>query len=216
MGLVEKIENKSAKVGIIGLGYVGLPLAIEYVLSGFSVIGIDVDERKKEKIDKGENYIDDITSEKWDKTIKSGRFIASTNYDSVPDLDIIYICVPTPFTVNKDPDVSYIIDSTKGVASGLRKDQVIILKSTTFPETTEKIVLPILEETGLKVGEDYYLAFSPERIDPGNKQFTTENTPIVVGGVTQKCTDIAEKVIAQVVNKVHVVSNPRVAEMEKT
>ncbi|OQX95426.1 UDP-N-acetyl-D-glucosamine dehydrogenase [candidate division KSB1 bacterium 4572_119] len=215
MGLVEKIENKSAKVGIIGLGYVGLPLAIEYVLSGFSVIGIDVDERKKEKIDKGENYIDDITSEKWDKTIKSGRFIASTNYDSVPDLDIIYICVPTPFTVNKDPDVSYIIDSTKGVASGLRKDQVIILKSTTFPETTEKIVLPILEETGLKVGEDYYLAFSPERIDPGNKQFTTENTPIVVGGVTQKCTDIAEKVIAQVVNKVHVVSNPRVAEMEK-
>ena len=216
MGLVEKIENKSAKVGIIGLGYVGLPLAIEYVLSGFSVIGIDVDERKKEKIDKGENYIDDITPEKWDKTIKSGRFIASTNYDSVPDLDIIYICVPTPFTVNKDPDVSYIIDSTKGVASGLRKDQVIILKSTTFPETTEKIVLPILEETGLKVGEDYYLAFSPERIDPGNKQFTTENTPIVVGGVTQKCTDIAEKVIAQVVNKVHVVSNPRVAEMEKT
>lgn len=215
MDLEEKIKNKSAKIGIIGLGYVGLPIAVEYVLKGYSVVGIDIDQRKKDKIDKGINYIDDITPEKWQAVVKSKRFTASTNYDAISDLDIIYICVPTPFTVNKDPDISYIVDSTKGVASGLRKNQLIILKSTTFPETTEKVVLPILEKTELKVGKDFYLAFSPERIDPGNKQFTTENTPIVVGGVTEKCTQIAAAVIGQIVNQVHIVSNPRIAEMEK-
>ena len=215
MGLREKIEDKSAKVGIIGLGYVGLPLAVEYALKGFDVVGIDVDERKKKAIDEGKNYIEDITQEKWDGVMKSGRFRATTSYEDIPELDVIYICVPTPFTKNKDPKIDYIVDSAKGIASGLRKDQLIILKSTTFPETTEKVVLPILEETGLKVGEDFYLAFSPERIDPGNKKFTTENTPIVVGGVTEKCTEIAELAIKQVVSHVHVVSNPRVAEMEK-
>ncbi|MBL7093532.1 nucleotide sugar dehydrogenase [candidate division KSB1 bacterium] len=215
MGLTEKIENKSAKIGIVGLGYVGLPLAVEYALKGFDVVGIDVDKRKKESLDKGENYIDDITPEKWEHVFKSGKFKAEMNYDSVAELDIIFICVPTPFTPTKNPDISYIVDSTQGIRSGLRRDQLIILKSTTYPQTTEKDVLPILEETGLKVGKDFYLAFSPERIDPGNKQFTTENTPIVVGGVTKKCSELAEKAIAQVVSHVHVVSNPRVAEMEK-
>lgn len=215
MGLIEKIHDKSAKVGIIGLGYVGLPLAIEYAVNGFSVVGIDVDSRKKAKLDKGENYIDDIESSKFDKAIKDKKFEAHTDYKLISECDIIYICVPTPFTPNKDPDISYIIDSANGVASGLRKDQVVILKSTTFPETTEKVVLPIFDKTGLKVGQDYFLAFSPERIDPGNKTFTTENTPVVVGGVTEKCTEVARTAIAQVVNHVHVVSNPRVAEMEK-
>ncbi|MDW7679362.1 MAG: nucleotide sugar dehydrogenase [bacterium] len=215
MELIEKMNQKSARIGIIGLGYVGLPLAIEYVLKGFTVVGIDVDLRKKEMIDNGKNYIDDITADKWQAAIKSKRFTASTNYDAISELDIIYICVPTPFTVNKEPDISYIIDSAKGIASGLRKDQLIILKSTTFPETTEKVVQPILEQTGLQVGKDFYLAFSPERIDPGNKQFATENTPIVVGGVTPKCTELAAKAIALIVNKVHIVSSPRVAEMEK-
>jgi len=215
MGLAEKINNKSAKVGIIGLGYVGLPLAIEYAIRGFSVIGIDIDPGKKEKLDRGENYIDDIESSKFNKAIISKKFVAATDYESIPDLDVIFICVPTPFTINKDPDISYIIDSTKGIAKGLRKDHLIILKSTTFPETTEKVVLPILEETELQVGKDFYLAFSPERIDPGNKTFTTENTPVVVGGVTPQCTEIARTAIAQIVNHVHVVSNPRVAEMEK-
>ncbi|UCE06468.1 MAG: nucleotide sugar dehydrogenase [bacterium] len=215
MGLAEKINDKSAKVGIIGLGYVGLPLAIEYAIRGFSVIGIDVDPRKKEKLDRGENYIDDIESSKFNKAIISKKFVATTDYESISDLDVIFICVPTPFTINKDPDISYIIDSAKGIAKGLRKDHLIILKSTTFPETTEKVVLPILEETELQVGKDFYLAFSPERIDPGNKTFTTENTPVVVGGVTPQCTEIARTAIAQVVNHVHVVSNPRVAEMEK-
>ena len=215
MGLIEKINTKSAKIGIIGLGYVGLPIAVEYGLKGFSVVGIDNDPRKIEKLDKGENYIDDIAPEKFNKVLNDKKFVASNNYVSIPDLDIIYICVPTPFTANKEPDVGYIIDSAKGVAGGLRKDQLIILKSTTFPETTEKIVLPILEEKGLKVGKDFYLAFSPERIDPGNKQFTTENTPVVCGGVTKKCTEVAKLAIEQIVNHVHIVSNPRIAEMEK-
>ncbi len=215
MGLREKIQDRSAKIGIIGLGYVGLPLAVEYALKGFDVIGIDLDERKKKSIDEGKNYIDDITADKWDAVMKGGHFSATTDYNDISDLDVIYICVPTPFTPNKDPKIDYIVDSAEGIASGLRKDQLIILKSTTFPETTEKVVLPILEKTGLKVGKDFYLAFSPERIDPGNKKFTTENTPIVVGGVTEECTKIAELAISQVVTHVHVVSNPRVAEMEK-
>jgi UDP-N-acetyl-D-glucosamine dehydrogenase len=215
MNLAQKIENKSAKIGIIGLGYVGLPLAVEYAHKGFTVVGIDVDQRKKEKIDRGENYIDDVEQDKFVKAINEKKLTAATNYDQVPDLDIIYICVPTPFTPNKDPDNSYIHQSAQEIAKGLRKEQLIILKSTTYPETTEKEVLPILEATGLKVGKDFYLAFSPERIDPGNKQFTTDNTPVVVGGVTPKCTEIARTAIAQVVHHVHVVSNPRVAEMEK-
>ena len=215
MRLAEKISNRSAKIGVIGLGYVGLPLAIEYAVKGFTVIGIDVDQRKKEKLDKGENYIDDIEPTKFSKAIETKKFSATTNYKSIPDLDVIFIAVPTPFTANKEPDISYIIDAAKGIAGGLRKDQVVILKSTTFPETTEKVVQPILEETGLKVGKDFYLAFSPERIDPGNKTFTTETTPVVVGGVTEQCTEIARTAMAQVVSHVHVVSNPRVAEMEK-
>jgi len=215
MELAEKINNKSAKIGIIGLGYVGLPLAVEYAINGFTVIGIDIDQGKKAKLDRGKNYIDDIKPVKFKKAISTKKFAVSTNYESIPDLDVIFICVPTPFTINKDPDISYIIDATRGIAQGLRENHLVILKSTTFPETTENIVLPILEETGLKVGKDFYLAFSPERIDPGNKVFTTDNTPVVVGGVTPQCTEIARLVVAQVVSSVHVVSNPRVAEMEK-
>lgn len=215
MGLSEKINDKTAKVGIIGLGYVGLPLAVEYAHKGFTVVGIDIDKRKKEMIDRGENYIDDVETEKFARAIEEKKLTATINYNIVPELDLIYICVPTPFTINKDPDNSYIHYSAREIAKRLRKDQLIILKSTTYPETTEKEVLPILEESGLKVGKDFYLAFSPERIDPGNKQFTTENTPIVVGGVTPKCTEIARTAIAQVVHHVHVVSSPRVAEMEK-
>lgn len=215
MGLSEKINDKTATIGIIGLGYVGLPLAVEYAYKGFTVIGIDIDKRKKELIDRGENYIDDVETEKFDKAVAEKKLIASTNYDSVAEMDVIYICVPTPFTINKDPDNSFIHFAAKEIAKRLRKDQLIILKSTTYPETTEKEVLPILQKSGLKVGKDFYLAFSPERIDPGNKQFTTENTPIVAGGVTPKCTEIARSAIAQVVHHVHVVSSPRVAEMEK-
>jgi len=215
MGLAEKINEKTAKIGVVGLGYVGLPLAVEYAYNGFTVVGIDIDKKKKRKIDLGENYIDDVEAEKFAQALESKKLVAESDFNSIPDLDIIYICVPTPFTDNKDPDISYIHHSTKEIAKRLRKDQLIILKSTTYPETTEKEVLPILEESGLKVGKDFFLAFSPERIDPGNKIFTTENTPVVVGGVTKKCSEIARTAIAQVVHHVHVVSSPSVAEMEK-
>lgn len=215
MGLAEKIKDKSATIGIIGLGYVGLPLAVEYADKGFNVLGVDLDQRKIDKIKRGENYIDDVETDKFVRAVQNRKFMAATDYKAVPKMDVIYICVPTPFTLHKDPDNSYIWDSAKEIAKGLRRDQLIILKSTTYPETTEKEVLPILEQTGLKVGQDFCLAFSPERIDPGNKKFTTENTPIVVGGITPHCTEMAKLVIEQVVNHVHTVSSPRVAEMEK-
>ena len=215
MSLEQRLKDHSAKIGIIGLGYVGLPLAVEYADKGFQVLGIDTDGRKVSKINFGENYISDVDDDTLRRVVKDGKFSATTTYDAVRELDAIYICVPTPFNINKDPDISYIISSAEGVVPGLRKGQVIILKSTTFPETTEKVVLPILESSGLKVGEDFYLAFSPERIDPGRTDFTTKNTPVVVGGVTEKCTDMASQVITQVVSNVHVVSSPKVAEMEK-
>ncbi|MBN1154262.1 nucleotide sugar dehydrogenase [candidate division KSB1 bacterium] len=215
MDLKQRIKERTAKIGVVGLGYVGLPLAVEYAEKGFTVVGIDVDGRKVAKINFGENYIDDVDDNILKKAVKEGRLSATTTYDSVSELDAIYICVPTPFNDNKDPDISYIINSANGIATGLRKGHIIILKSTTFPETTEKVVLPILEKTGLKVGVDFYLAFSPERIDPGRKDFTTATTPVVVGGVTSKCTEMAAMIIQQAVVKVHQVSNPRVAEMEK-
>jgi len=215
MGLTEKIQSKTATIGVIGLGYVGLPLAVEYATKGFTVLGVDLDQRKIDKIHRAENYIDDVETDKFVNAVKQGKFTAATNYDRVSEMDVIYICVPTPFTIHKDPDNSYIWDAARQIAKGLRYDQLVILKSTTYPETTEKEVLPILEQTGLKVGKDFYLAFSPERIDPGNKKFTTENTPIVVGGVTPQCTEVARLAISQVVKQVHTVSSPRVAEMEK-
>ncbi len=215
MNLAEIIEKKSVKVGVVGLGYVGLPLAVEFCANGIYVHGIDNAASKVEAINKGENYIDDVEDSKLKKAVESGLLTASTSYEMVKDLDVIYICVPTPFTKNKEPDVSYIVSAAEGIAGGLRKDQLIILKSTTFPDTTEGIVQPILEKTGLTVGKDFHLAFSPERIDPGNKQFTTSNTPVVVGGVTPKCTELACLINKQIINLVVPVSSPKVAEMEK-
>ncbi|MBN2008373.1 nucleotide sugar dehydrogenase [candidate division KSB1 bacterium] len=215
MSLEQRLKDRSAKIGIVGLGYVGLPLAVEYAKKGFTVVGIDVDGRKVSKINFGENYIQDVNDDDLKNVVKEGKLSATTTYDLVPEMDAIYICVPTPFNVNKDPDISYIVNSAQGIATGLRKGQVIILKSTTYPGTTEQDVQPILEKTGLKVGTDFHLAFSPERIDPGRQDFTTANTPIVVGGVTPGCTKAASMVIKQAINIVHEVSSPRVAEMEK-
>ena len=215
MSLEVKIENKTAKVGVIGLGYVGLPLSVEYAAAGYSVIGIDVSEGKIAKLNRGENYIDDVDGNKLRDLVKAGKIIGATNYDRINECDVIYICVPTPFTDTKDPDVSYIEDSAKGIAAGLRREQLVILKSTTYPETTEKVVQPILEETGLKVGKDFYLAFSPERIDPGNKKFNTATTPIVVGGVTKKCTKLASAISRKVIVEVRELSSPKAAEMTK-
>lgn len=215
MSLQEKINNRSAKVGVIGLGYVGLPLSVEYAKNGFQIIGIDSDPQKIQKLRAGENYIDDVDSASLQTLVKNGKIEAEVDYKRISEADVIFICVPTPFTANKEPDVSFIEDAGKGIASGLRKEQLIILKSTTYPETTEKLLLPKLQATGLQVGKDFYLAFSPERIDPANRTWKTSNTPVVVGGVTAKCTEMAVSISAQVISEVIPLSSPKAAEMTK-
>ncbi|MBI4429443.1 MAG: nucleotide sugar dehydrogenase, partial [Ignavibacteriales bacterium] len=215
MNLEKKIKAKRARVGVVGLGYVGLPLAVEFASKGFETIGIDVDRSKVDAINSGKNYIADVNDKTFTKAVKKGLLTARGDYECVNSLDVIYICVPTPFTPNKEPDISYIVAAAEQIGKKLRKDHLIILKSTTFPSTTEEHVQPILEKSGLKVGRDFHLAFSPERIDPGNKKWTTANTPIVVGGVTPECTRLACLASQQVVAKVIPVSGPKVAEMEK-
>lgn len=215
MTLEQKIKEGQITIGVIGLGYVGLPLAVEYAAKGYATIGVDVDSKKVAAINKGKNYIDDVDSALLAQTVKQGALRAEDHYKSVATMDVIFICVPTPFTETKDPDISYIINAAEGIAAGLRKDHIVILKSTTFPNTTEGYVQPILERGGKKVGKDFYLAFSPERIDPGNKVWNTANTPTVVGGVTKSCTKYAKLITELVIDNVVVVSNPKIAEMEK-
>ncbi len=213
--LENKIKQKKARIGVVGLGYVGLPLAVEYAAKGFETVGIEVDTNKVSAVNAGKNYIDDVDNKSFAKVTKSGKLRAVTTYEGVGKLDVIFICVPTPFTANKEPDISYIVASTREIATRLRKGHLIILKSTTFPNTTEGYVQPILDESKLRVGKDYYLAFSPERIDPGNKKWNTSNTPTVVGGVTAECTRLACLITQQAVAKVVAVSSPKVAELEK-
>ncbi len=213
--LENKIRNYDAKVAIIGIGYVGLPLAVEIARVGYQTIGIDIDKEKVTLVNRGKSFIGDVPAEDIAELVKTNKLKATTSYQPCKEADIINICVPTPFTASKDPDVSYIVDAGKKVARFLHPDQLIILRSTTYPETTEKVLLPILQETGLKVGKDFYLSFAPERIDPGNQRFTTKNTPVVVGGVTRKCTEISVLFFSRFVEKVVPVSSPRVAEMAK-
>lgn len=215
MELKEKILKKKAVVGIIGLGYVGLPLAIAIGEAGFKVIGIDIDKNKVKKINKGESYLEDVKSEEIKNLIEKKLLEAYSNYEKIKECDIINITVPTPFTPTKDPDISYIIDAGKEISKRMRKGQLIILRSTTYPETTERVLKPILDESGLKIGKDYFLSFAPERIDPGNKIWTIKNTPVVVGGVTEKCTYLTKIFYEKIVNNVYPVSSPRVAEMSK-
>ncbi len=214
--MLEKlIIAKKAKVGIIGLGYVGLPLALELNHKGFTVIGVDIDSERVAKINRGISFIDDVPQRELSKFVKHKKIWATTDYKKLKDVHIIIICVPTPVNLNKEPDLEPIINSSENISKVMRKNQLVILKSTTFPETTEKIVLPILEKCGLKVGKDFYLAFCPERIDPGNKRFGVANTPAVVGGVTKRCTKIATLFYEQFVNQVIPVSSARTAEMTK-
>ncbi|MFQ5823188.1 MAG: nucleotide sugar dehydrogenase [bacterium] len=215
MSLEQKIKDKSAKIGVVGLGYVGLPLAVEFADKGFYVLGIDTDRNKIEKLNRGDTYIDDVDSHRLRNLVNEASLEGTTMYGRVGELDIIFICVPTPFTPNKEPDISYINEATEKISEHLRKEQLVILKSTTFPETTKKEVLPRLESTGLKVGKDYYLAYSPERIDPGRKDFTTANTPVIVGGITEKGTRLAVLACGQIISKVVSVSSPQTAEMVK-
>lgn len=213
--LAGKLRSGEAKVGVVGLGYVGLPLAVEFATKGFSTVGIDLEERKIASLREGNNYIQDISDERVREVTANAKFRAQSNYEGSGELDVIYICVPTPFTDFKEPDISYIRSAAEAIAKNLRAGQLIILKSTTYPNTTEGVVQPILEGTGKKVGKDFFLAFSPERIDPGNKKFHTANTPIVTGGVTSDCTQLAVLANEQIIEKVIAVSSPKVAEMEK-
>lgn len=215
MNLLDRITERRFSVAVVGLGYVGLPLAVEFARAGVKTYGIDVDPAKVESLRSGRNYIRDISDDHVREVIDNGTFEATNDFAAVRDADVVYVCVPTPFTANKEPDISYIVQAAEGIAANMRGDQCIILKSTTFPNTTEGSVQPILERGGMKVGSDFYLAFSPERIDPGNKVWHTANTPIVVGGVTPECTKIAAAANRVIIDKVVEVSNPKVAEMEK-
>ena len=217
--LPAKICTKDATIGVVGLGYVGLPLALEYASQGFRTVGIDINDTYVDKINAGENFNKDLKDADVRRVVERGHLSAVNHFDDCADIDIFFICVPTPVNAHKEPDTSYIESATRSIAEHLRPGQLVILKSTTHPDTTEGIILPILKNAaqadGLTVGEDYFLAFSPERIDPGNKKWTTKNTPIVVGGVTELCTKMARLAIQQVVEQVHTVSSPKVAEMEK-
>ena len=215
MSLLEQINQQQFSVAVIGLGYVGLPLAVEFANAGIPTLGIDVDPEKIATLNRGENYIQDLDAAVVGAVLQNGTLRASTDETLLSNYDIIYICVPTPFSANKDPDISYVLQAAEAVQRNLRAGQCIILKSTTFPNTTEGHVQPILERGGMKVGTDFHLAFSPERIDPGNKTWHTANTPIVVGGVTEECTRIAAAANRVIIEKVVEVSSPKVAEMEK-
>ncbi len=214
--LLKKIKDKTATVGVIGLGYVGLPLAVEKAKAGYNVIGFDIQRKKVEKVNRGENYIGDVIDSDLKELVNEGKLRATQDYSFLKDADTVTICVPTPLDKFKQPDLTYIIDSTKEISKYLHRDELIILESTTYPGTTEEVVLPILASTGLKVGVDFYLAFSPERVDPGNKLYHTKNTPKIVGGVTPKCSELAKTLYENILESdVFVVSSPKVAELEK-
>src|SRR3989440_7085960 len=213
--LIKLIKDKSARVGVIGLGYVGLPLATEFASAGFKVTGFEVDERKVGEINSGRSYIADVTSETIKESVDAGRLGATTDFDLLRECDAIIICVPMPLRKTKEPDVSYILAAAEEIKKRLRRGQLIILESTTYPGTTDEVLLPMFEGTGLKLDEDFLLAFSPERVDPGNPQFKTHNIPKVVGGVTDDSTEAAAFLYSQIVNDVHAVSSARVAEAAK-
>ena len=214
--LKEKILSKEATLGVVGLGYVGLPLAVEKAKAGFTVIGFDVQGAKVDMVNAGTNYIGDVVNEDLAAIVASGKLRATTDFASVASCDCVCIAVPTPLDIHQEPDISYVKSSTESIAPYVHKDMLIVLESTTYPGTTEELLKPILESTGFKCGEDFYLAFSPERVDPGNLIFKTKNTPKVVGGCTPMCTEIAATMYEQVLEApVHRVSCPAVAEMEK-
>jgi UDP-N-acetyl-D-glucosamine dehydrogenase len=213
--IIELIKTHRAGVGVIGLGYVGLPLATEFAGKGFKVFGFEVDERKTNEINAGRSYISDVGSELIKAAVDAGRLRATTDFDHLKECDAIIICVPTPLRKTKEPDISYIMAAAEEIKKRLRRGQLVILESTTYPGTTDEVLLPMFEETGLKLDEDFLLAFSPERVDPGNPQFQTHNIPKVVGGVTDDSTEAAACLYSQIVKEVHGVSSARVAEAAK-
>lgn len=216
MGLKEKLLAREATLGVIGLGYVGLPLAVEKAKAGFKVYGFDVQKEKVDMVNAGKNYIGDVVNEDLEALVKAGQLVATVNFADAAKCDCVCICVPTPLDAHQQPDISYVRSSTESIMPYVHKDMLVVLESTTYPGTTEELCKPILEKSGLKCGEDFYLAFSPERVDPGNLIYKTKNTPKVVGGCTPKCTEIAAAMYETVLEApVYKVSSPAIAEMEK-
>lgn len=215
--LLQKIKNKLAIVAVIGLGYVGLPLAVEKAKAGYRTIGFDIQESKVRMVNEGHNYIGDVVSEELEDLVKKGTLSATTDFSIVKDVDFIAICVPTPLDEYQQPNISYVKNSAIAISKYLKRGTIVVLESTTYPGTTEELLLPILEEgSGLKCGEDFFLAYSPERVDPGNKLYKTKNTPKVVGGVGKDSTEIAAAMYNSVLDSsVHEVSSSKVAELEK-
>lgn len=215
MELEEKIRNKTAKVGVIGLGYVGLPLALAFAEAGFKVLGFDLQQKRVDLVNQGKSYIAGVSEDNLSFVVSKKFLEATTNQGRLDEVEAICICVPTPLTKTKEPDLSYVIRESEEISERLKPGQLVILESTTYPGTTREIVLPVLERSGLKAGSDFYLAFSPERVDPGNKEYTIKNTPKLVGGINQESTRLAELVYKQVADVVVPVSCPEVAEMTK-
>ena len=215
--ILENIANKNLQVGVIGLGYVGLPLAVEKAKSGFKTIGFDIQKEKVNMVNNAINYIGDIVNQDLEETVKSGKLSATSDFSFIKDVDFIAICVPTPLDSHQQPDISYVENSAKEIAKYLKKGSIVVLESTTYPGTTEEVLKPILESgSGLKCGEDFYLGFSPERVDPGNLIYKTKNTPKVVGAIGKDAAEVIAAMYRSVLeSEVHVVSSPAVAEMEK-
>ena len=215
--ILKKIEEKSIKVGVVGLGYVGLPLAVEKAKAGFVTVGFDVQSAKVDMVNAGKNYIGDVVDSDLEMLVKNGMLSATTDFSFIKDVDFVAICVPTPLDEHQQPDISYVKTSTEAVSKYLKKNTMVVLESTTYPGTTEELIKPILEEgSGLKCGEDFYLGFSPERVDPGNLIYKTKNTPKVVGAIGQDATEVIAAMYRAVLEgDVHEVSSPAIAEMEK-
>ena len=212
--LSEKLRTRTARIGIIGLGYVGLPLALEFARVGFSVYGIDGNRSKISRVNEGIDYINNQNALVREQ-VEAGRLVAGSDLDELSNRDVIIICVPTPLTRNREPDISYVTSVGRDVAARLRKGQLVVLESTTYPGTTDEVLLPMFTARDLQAGKDFYLAFSPERVDPGNKTFGTSNTPKIIGGVTPQCSELTRELYAQIISEVHVASSARVAEMVK-
>jgi UDP-N-acetyl-D-glucosamine dehydrogenase len=213
--LTQLIQERRAQIGVIGLGYVGLPLSTEFAHKGFRAIGFEVDAEKAASINRGESYIGDVRSSLVKELVDAERLRATTDFSELAQCDAIIICVPTPLRKTKEPDISYILAAAGEIQKSVRRGQIIILESTTYPGTTDEVLLPMLEEKGLKLDADFLLAFSPERVDPGNPQFQTHNIPKVVGGCTDDSTEVAAALYGQIVNHVHQVTSARVAEAAK-
>ncbi len=212
---LKRIENKEITVGVIGLGYVGLPLAVEFAAAGFRTIGLDINVSRVQQINRGENYIQDVDDSRLRILVKQGTLSASTNYADLERMDAVAIAVPTPLNKTKDPDVSYLLQVAEQIRKYVHRDFLVVLESTTYPGTTRELLLPAIESKDLKVGEDVFLLFSPERVDPGNKRFNTKNTPKIMGGVTPNCLRLGLALYEQVIDQMVPVSSPEAAELTK-